>query len=306
MSNTYAGLVLVQGPTVEPVTLTTAKGFLNVSLSFTRDDSYITTLISVSRQHIESIMHRALLTQTWEKSLINFPGRNYNSWPTTETEAPDAWAKTAYIKLPLPPLQSVISLTYIDTSGTVYVMPQGLSGGAPTAPFESWAASTSYQVGQIIGVGGYTQMCTTAGISGLTIPTFATTTGATTVDGTAVWTCQGIPNPWGTGNAQLPNSYNVFTDFEPGRIWLPFSQIWPTNILLPGNPIKIRFVAGYSSLAALQSQFEGYYATIQALQMIIGYCYENRIPPAEIRKGISAGGIDIVVEQLLQNYRCWE
>lgn len=309
IQNPYAGLTLVQAPTVEPITLATAKGFLNVSLGFTRDDFYIQSLISVARQHIESILRRALLTQVWQLSLQNFPGRNYNSWPESITEAPDAWNKTAYIKLPLPPLQSVISLQYIDTTGKQYTMPQGLTGGAPMNPFAAWRATNLYYSGELIASGGFVQAVTTGGTSGGTLPVFGSTTGATTTDGTVVWTCQGPVSPatpWGTGNAAVSNGYNVFTDYEPGRIWLPFSQIWPTVILLPGAPIKILFVAGYVDVPTLQTQFEGYYATIQALQMIVGYCYENRIPPAEVRKGITAGGVDFIAEQLLENYRCWE
>ncbi len=38
-------------------------------------------------------------------------------------------------------------------------------------------------------------------------------------------------------------------NFEPARIVLPFSGIWPTTILLPGAPIQITYTAGYASFS---------------------------------------------------------
>jgi hypothetical protein len=95
----------------------------------------------------------------------------------------------------------------------------------------------------------------------------------------------------------------VFTDFEPGRIVLGFSQIWPTVILLPGAPIQVSFTCGYVDLLTLQSCFEGFPATIHAIKMIIGYLYENRIPPSEMRRSFVASGINYVIEELLEPYR---
>lgn len=62
-----------------------------------------------------------------------------------------------------------------------------------------WTANTPYQVGQWIdsGTGAGLQVITTAGTSGSSQPTFSGTFGATTADGTAVWTCKGNPTqPW--------------------------------------------------------------------------------------------------------------
>ena len=52
----------------------------------------------------------------------------------------------------------------------------------------------------------------------------------------------------GYGN-QVGN-YLLDLDSEPGRIVLPFSGIWPTTVLLPGNPILITYLAGYSTFAS--------------------------------------------------------
>jgi len=56
----------------------------------------------------EGLLNRALVTQTWELTLDDFPAP-HRRWPT----------KAAPIKIPLPPLQSITSLQYIDTAGTL-------------------------------------------------------------------------------------------------------------------------------------------------------------------------------------------
>lgn len=73
----------------------------------------------------------------------------------------------------------------------------GLFGntGASTYPaavgttFSAWAASTGYLVGNmIVDSNSNVQRCSTAGTSGVSHPTWATTIGLTTTDNTAVWT----------------------------------------------------------------------------------------------------------------------
>jgi hypothetical protein len=98
----------------------------------------------------------------------------------------------------------------------------------------------------------------------------------------------------------------VLTDFEPGRIVLPYSQIWPTDILMPGAPIRITYVAGYPDLATLQSGFEGFGAVIQAMKLLIGFYNENRLLPLEFRHSAIPAGVKYVVEQVLQPYRIYE
>jgi uncharacterized phiE125 gp8 family phage protein len=56
---------------VEPITLNEAKAHLRVF--GTDDDGYITSLIAAARQSAESLTDRALLPQTWELALDEFP-----------------------------------------------------------------------------------------------------------------------------------------------------------------------------------------------------------------------------------------
>lgn len=98
--NQYA-LTLVTGVTVanEPVTLIEAKEHLSIDRTIVHHDNMIQRLIIAARQRIEQISNRALVTQTWDFFLDRFPS--------------NAWA----IAVPLPPLQSVTSVKYIDVDG---------------------------------------------------------------------------------------------------------------------------------------------------------------------------------------------
>jgi uncharacterized phiE125 gp8 family phage protein len=80
------------------------------------DDSLITDLITTARQHVENVLRRSLITQTWDLWLDAFPYRDY-------------------IEIPLPPLVSITSIKYYDTANTEYLFPL-----APAA------ASTAYYV----------------------------------------------------------------------------------------------------------------------------------------------------------------
>lgn len=88
-------LTLVTGPAVEPVSVSEAKSHLRVDIS--DDDTLIGTLITVARTHVEQHLRRALVTQVWDLVLDCFPG--------------------AVLRLPLPPLASVTSITYTDVDG---------------------------------------------------------------------------------------------------------------------------------------------------------------------------------------------
>lgn len=93
-----AGLVLLEQPELEPITLDEAK--LHCKVDVDDDDSYITGLISAARQLAETKQSRSLLTQTWRFDLDRFP-----------VGCPQQ------IYLPRPNLIDVESLTYLDTDG---------------------------------------------------------------------------------------------------------------------------------------------------------------------------------------------
>jgi len=91
-------LSLTTPPAAEPVTLDDAKAHLRVDT--TDDDALITSLISAARARAEWHTGRAFVTQSWTLWLDGWPG---------------------IIEIPLPPLQSVASVTAyaLDDSATV-------------------------------------------------------------------------------------------------------------------------------------------------------------------------------------------
>jgi uncharacterized phiE125 gp8 family phage protein len=88
------GLTLITAPTHEPISLDEAKAHLRKTES--DEDESIRSLVKVARSYIEKRMGRQLVTATWELSLPE--------WCTR-------------IELPLPPLQSVVSVKYFDGAG---------------------------------------------------------------------------------------------------------------------------------------------------------------------------------------------
>lgn len=94
-------LVLVMPPAVEPVTLQEGKAHLRVDT--TDDDVLISSLITAAREYCEAFQRRAYITQMWELVL-------------------DAWPNGPEIRLPRPPLQSVVAVRYCDFSGTEYTL----------------------------------------------------------------------------------------------------------------------------------------------------------------------------------------
>jgi uncharacterized phiE125 gp8 family phage protein len=64
-------LVLVTPPAAEPITDAEAK--LHLRLETAADDVYVGGLIVAARRHVESVAWRALVTQTWELVLDEFP-----------------------------------------------------------------------------------------------------------------------------------------------------------------------------------------------------------------------------------------
>ncbi len=92
---------VVVEPIEEPVSLAEAKKHLRVDHD--DDDTLIMGLIATARRSCEIRARRSFVTQTLEMSL--------EAWPDSE------------IVLPMPPLQSVTSITYIDAAGATQTVP---------------------------------------------------------------------------------------------------------------------------------------------------------------------------------------
>lgn len=98
------GLRLVVPPAEEPITLDDAKA--QVRVTHDAEDALLTSYIAAARQRCEDYQRRAWLAQTWELTLDSFP-------------CACAFSPRAGIRLPRPPLQSVESVQYVASDGTL-------------------------------------------------------------------------------------------------------------------------------------------------------------------------------------------
>ena len=94
-------IVLITGPTEEPVTVSEAK--LHLRVDHHDEDDYIKDMIREVREDVENDTRRALMTQTWDYYLDAFPKGNA-------------------IILPFGNLQSVTHVKYTDSDGVQTAM----------------------------------------------------------------------------------------------------------------------------------------------------------------------------------------
>jgi uncharacterized phiE125 gp8 family phage protein len=110
---------IITPPATEPVTLEVAK--LHLRCDFDDEDILISALISAAREYCEQVIQRAIYNQTYILSLDQF---NYGDWRSTIPMArrnplrfSALWESMA-LRIPMPRLVSVTSITYLDTAGT--------------------------------------------------------------------------------------------------------------------------------------------------------------------------------------------
>lgn len=96
------GLAVVTPPTAEPVSLAEARAHCRVDSD--EDDGLLSGYLMAARQHCEAVTRRVLATQTLDYT-HNF------GWPADQNGWPVIW-------LPVAPVQSVTSISYLDLSGT--------------------------------------------------------------------------------------------------------------------------------------------------------------------------------------------
>lgn len=130
-------LSVITPPAVEPISASEAKASPSLRVTTTADDTDITALIKTARLMAETRSLHALVTQTLELVLDGFP--------------------TGGIKLPMPPLQSVTSIKYIDTDDTEQTLSSALydvdtetvPGMVAPAADESWPTDVMDQINAV-------------------------------------------------------------------------------------------------------------------------------------------------------------
>jgi uncharacterized phiE125 gp8 family phage protein len=110
-------LQLVTPPAEEPVSLAEAKQHLRVDSG--DDDLLIGSLIIAARQAAETITGRQLITARWKLVLDAFPGPSLMQSATGASFSLPGHA----ILLAKCPVQSAVSIEYLDMNGTTQVMP---------------------------------------------------------------------------------------------------------------------------------------------------------------------------------------
>ena len=110
-------LQLVTPPAGEPISLAEAKLHLRVDGGY--DDPLIGSLITAARQAAETITGRQLMTARWRLVLDAFPGPLLMHAGSGSSFSLPAHA----ILLAKCPVQSVVSVEYLDMNGTTQVLP---------------------------------------------------------------------------------------------------------------------------------------------------------------------------------------
>lgn len=97
---------------------------VGVPATNTTSDPYLADLLTRARQHLENKFGRAFLTQTWRLTLDRFPYGVFSDYADGYARDYGQGHVSAYsscrgdtIQLPMPNLQSVTSITYIDGNG---------------------------------------------------------------------------------------------------------------------------------------------------------------------------------------------
>ena len=102
---------LVTEPSVEPVLTAGLKLQLGIESSFTADDTLLVTIEKAARRHIERRTKRALITQTWDLFLDDWPYSGDNRQTVKLLDPGD------YFEFPWGKLQSVTHVKYKDSDG---------------------------------------------------------------------------------------------------------------------------------------------------------------------------------------------
>ncbi len=93
---------VIAGPAKEPLSLDEAKRFLRITSD--AEDNVVLALVAAARKRVERGTELALITQT------------------VEAKADGFWGSCA-LELPMPPLQSIVSIQYLDADGALQTLP---------------------------------------------------------------------------------------------------------------------------------------------------------------------------------------
>lgn len=101
------------------------------------------------------------------------------------------------------------------------------------------------------------------------------------------------------GNSQTMATtvYEVDTDSEPGRIGLKFGQSWPAVRSMIMNPIRIRYVVGWTAVHLVPQPIK------QAIRILAAHWYEHR---ESVIVGAGSSPLPLALDSLLWQFRVKE
>lgn len=147
-------LVLITPPAVEPLLVADAKAMLNIGAEIS--DTVMGAFVTSARHLIDgatSWLNRCLITQTWDLILDGFPWQDYYGvadkgyFPRPSqnfNERQQRQHQTQGIYIPLAPVQSVTSITYLDSAGVQQTLDPAnyvLVPGEPARLVQSFAGA---------------------------------------------------------------------------------------------------------------------------------------------------------------------
>lgn len=249
----------------------------------TAEDNFLTAVLLAARHHVENYLGRALITQTWNLFL-------------------DEWPDGNSFKVPYPLLQHYTvtmvageNVTFNAAAGTI------TSAGVPFNIDELRIGRKFIVNGSSLNDAALT--VTAISTSMITVsetlinegPT-ASVTFETTIlsyaDAAGTWF-----DPWEIDSAgAFAKNYIVDTDSEPGRIVLDCGDTWVGGRLYPSNPIRLRYECGYGSA---RSAVPG--DILVAIKLVISDMYMNREPTII---GVSAQTLK-TLDRILNDHIDW-
>jgi hypothetical protein len=113
----YQGSVILEGPSVEPVSLAELKAHLRIDDS--AEDDYLFSLIAECREEIEQASGMALIRQKWRLTIDHWPGARQQWWDgVKDGHINMLYGAPADLHLPRYPLIEIDSVTVFDEDST--------------------------------------------------------------------------------------------------------------------------------------------------------------------------------------------
>lgn len=295
------GLVCLQPPAVEPVSLAELKEFLRIDADDASQDATIADLALDARAYCETFTARKFVQQQWQLLMDFFPGYIDMKLAGAKVSSPFVSGSNAVlvgirygIVLPFPPVRSIDAFVYQNANGQVSNMILGpWTIAAVTNTLGQPVQITTTQQHQLISGAGVNL----AGNAQLLALLNNTAFQVVTVLDANNFTLNGTV---GTGTAissgGQATGYNFVQDIlsNPARLTPVFGQVWPVARVVV-NAVQVTYTLGYAQPVTVTTTVGNTAKTVTAA----GYTFQSSdvgraiwIPGAGPGSGL--GGADLL------------